>query len=68
MKSTFGQLLTVALITVLPLRAGADVVVPVDDVTSYVKIRKAPDADAEIVGRLHKGKPRSHVETVPGWH
>jgi hypothetical protein len=56
------------LIVVLPLLAGADVVVPVDAVSSYVKIRKTPDAGAEIVGRLHKSKPRPLVETVPGWH
>jgi len=67
-KTTFGQLLSGALIAVLPLLAGADVVAPVDDVSSYVKIREAPDADAEIVGRLHKSKPRRHVESLPGWH
>ncbi|MDH3953912.1 MAG: hypothetical protein OEV03_06810, partial [Gammaproteobacteria bacterium] len=51
-----------------PLLAGADLVVPVDEVSSYVKIRKAPDGEAEIVGRLHRSKPRQHIETVPGWH
>ena len=68
MKTIFGQLLSGALVAVLPLLAGADLVAPVDDVSSYVKIRKAPAADAEIVGRLLKSKPRPHVETVPGWH
>ena len=55
-------------VLVLPLLAGADFVVPVDDVSSYVKIRMAPDGDAEVVGRLHKSAPRPHVDTVPGWH
>ena len=68
MKTTFGQLLSGALITALPLLAGADLVAPVDEVSSYVKIRKAPDADADIVGRLHKSRPRPHVGTVSGWH
>jgi len=55
-------------ILALPLLAGADVVVPVDEVGTYVKIRKAPDAGAEAVSRLHKSKPRQLVETMPGWH
>ncbi len=55
-------------ILALPLLAGADVVVPVDEVGTYVKIRKTPDAGAEAVSRLHKSKPRQLVETIPGWH
>ncbi len=68
MKISFGQLLSGALVALLPLLAAADHVVPVDKVTSYVKIREAPDAGAEIVGRLHKSKPRPHVATVEGWY
>ena len=68
MKTTFGQLLSGALIAALPLLVSADLVAPVDEVSSYVKIREAPDADAEIVGRLHKSKPRRHIGTEPGWH
>jgi hypothetical protein len=61
-----GQILWGALL--LPLLAVADVVVPVEDVSSYVNIRQAPDGDAEVVGRLHRDTPRRHVETVPGWY
>lgn len=68
MKISLGQLLSGALVALLPLLAAADQVVPVDEVTSYVKIREAPDASAEIVGRLHRSKPRRHVATVAGWH
>ncbi len=68
MKISLGQLLSGALVALLPLLAAADHVVPVDEVTSYVKIREAPDASAEIVGRLHRSKPRRHVATVAGWH
>jgi hypothetical protein len=67
-KISLGQLLSGALVALLPLLAAADQVVPVDEVTSYVKIREAPDASAEIVGRLHRSKPRRHVATVAGWH
>ena len=45
----------------------ADMVAPVDKVESYVNIRSAPDASAEVVSRLHKSKPRPHVGTVDGW-
>ena len=68
MKISLGQLLSGALVALLPLLAAADHVVPVDEVRSYVKIREAPDAGAEIVGRLHKSKPRPHVATVEGWY
>ena len=68
MKISLGQVLSGALVALLPLLAAADHVVPVDEVTSYVKIRKTPDAGAEIVGRLHRSKPRPHVATVEGWH
>jgi hypothetical protein len=67
-KTLFRQILYGASVAVLPSLACADLVVPVDEVNSYVKIRQAPDADAEPVGRLHKSKPRQHVDTVPGWH
>jgi hypothetical protein len=56
------------IILVLPLLAGADVVVPIDTVGSYVKIRKSPEKGAEAVGRLHRSSPRPHVASVPGWH
>ena len=63
MKTAFGLL-----ILAVPMLAGADLVAPVEDVATYVKIRKSPDAGADVVSRLHKSKPRRHVATVPGWH
>jgi len=55
------------IILVLPLLAAADSVVPVDEVGTYVKIRKSPDPASDVVGRLHKSKPRRLVNVVPGW-
>ena len=68
MRHALGQIFLVALAAALPLLAGAEFVVPVDEVSSYVKIREAPDAAAGVVGRLHKSKPRPLVETLPGWY
>jgi len=56
------------IILVLPFLAVADTVVPVDQVGTYVKVRKSPDPGSDVVGRLHKSKPRPLVESVPGWH
>ena len=56
------------IILVLPLLAVADSVVPVDEVGTYVKIRKLPDPASDVVGRLHKSKPRPLVNAISGWH
>ena len=59
---------TLLILMLLSATALADVVVPVDEVESYVNIRSAPDGSADPVGRLHKSKPRPHVRTLEGWH
>ena len=46
----------------------ADVVVPVDEVETYVNIRSAPASSADVVGRLQQGASLQHVDTVDGWH
>jgi len=56
------------IILVLPLLAVADSVVPVDQVGTYVKIRKSADSASDVVGRLHKSKPRPLVNAISGWH
>jgi SH3-like domain-containing protein len=56
------------LLLALPFVCAADVVVTVDSVASYVNIRQSPDANAEIVGRLQKGVPKTLVQSIPGWH
>ena len=56
------------IILALPLLAVADSVVPVDEVGTYVKIRKLPDPASDVVGRLHKSKPRPLVNAISGWH
>ena len=53
---------------ILPLPGLADTVVPIESVDSYVNIRSAPDADSDVVGRLQRGIPLEHVDSVPGWH
>ncbi len=63
MKTTLGLL-----VLALPLLGAADVVVPNDDVANFVNVRAAPEAGTDIVGRLHKGLPLRHVQSVPGWH
>jgi hypothetical protein len=55
-------------ILALPLAAVADTVEPIDSVESYVNIRSAPDAGADIVGRLQQGIPLPHVDSIEGWH
>lgn len=39
-----------------------------DDVETYVNIRSAPDAAADVVGRLYRGSPLPLVGGVQGWH
>lgn len=56
------------LLLALPFVSSADVVVTVDSVASYVNIRQSPDVNAEIVGRLQKGVPKTLVQSIPGWH
>jgi hypothetical protein len=52
----------------LPLLGSADTVVPIESVESFVNIRRAPEAGAEVIGQLQRGVPLEHVDTVPGWH
>ncbi len=47
--------------------AVADVVVPVDKVSSYVNVRGNPDASADVVGRLNQGDSLPHLGTENGW-
>ena len=63
MKTALGLI-----ILALPLLAAADSVVPVDEVGTYVKIRKLADPASDVVGRLHKSKPRPLVNAISGWH
>ena len=56
------------LVLFIACSAAADVVVTVESVESYVNVRKGPNADTAIVGRLNKGEPLVHVSTTDGWH
>lgn len=56
------------LLLFLPLLAAAEVVVPIDSVENNVNIRMAPDARADIVGRLDQGDWLTLVNSTPGWH
>lgn len=62
------KILAALLVTGLPLVAVADVVVPADSVENYVNIRKAPEASAEVVGRLGQGDSFALVSTTDGWY
>ena len=42
-------------------------VTPVDKVQHYVNIRSAPDAGADVVGRLGRGETLPSPDTVDGW-
>ena len=46
----------------------ADVVVPVDEVETYVNIREEPTSGGAVVGRLNRGDQLAFVQTVDGWH
>jgi len=59
---------TTLVLMLLSATVVADVVTPVAKVESYVRIRSAPDASSEAIGRLHKSKPRPHVRTLDGWY
>lgn len=59
--------LVVALISA-PAVAVADVVITRDTVQKYVNIRSAPNANAEAIGKLHRGDQVTFVETIPRWH
>jgi len=52
----------------VPLIAAADVVVPVEAVTSHVNIRLSRDAASDIVGRLAQGDYLPFVQSTGGWH
>ena len=52
----------------LPLLTAADVLVPIDSVQEFVNIRAAPDADADVIGRLYQGDSMPLVRSVNGWH
>lgn len=60
--------LVLLLCTVIAGHAWPDVVVPLESVTSYVNIRLAPDADSEVIGRLHRGAQLPLVRSLDGWH
>lgn len=65
MKTSLGMVMFLSL---SPLLATADVVVPVDSVESYVNVRMRADADSAVVGRLHQGESMLFVQTESGWH
>jgi len=65
MKTSLG---IVMFLSLSPLLATADVVVPVDSVESYVNVRTSAAASSEVVGRLHQGESLLFVQTVSGWH
>ncbi len=60
------RVLLAAALVFAPL-AVADVVVPVDKVSSYVNVRGNPDASADVVGRLNQGDSLPHLGTENGW-
>ncbi len=60
------KVLLAAALVFAPL-AMADVVVPVDKVSSYVNVRGNPDASADVVGRLNQGDSLPHLGTENGW-
>ncbi len=65
----FARILTIILAAAISLGAAAtEVVRTSDEVESYVNIRSAPDAAADVVGRLHKSRPRPFVSIQDGWH
>ena len=53
---------------VLPVLGIADTVVPVDEVETYVNIRKSPQAGAVVVGRLQQGASLPLVASADGWN
>ena len=63
MKHLLGSLLLL-----LSVVCAADTVVTVESVESYVNIRSAPESGSDVIGRLEKGIPLEHVDSVPGWH
>ncbi len=52
----------------LPFCASADVVVPVESVTSHVNIRLSQDSASDIVGRLEQGDYLPLVASTESWH
>lgn len=52
----------------LPLPGMADMVVPVEAVETFVNIREAPDAGADVVGRLPKGQSLPLVKSLDEWN
>ncbi|MGI9272198.1 MAG: SH3 domain-containing protein [Woeseiaceae bacterium] len=52
----------------LPVVCLADTVVPVEAVESYVNIRQAPQAGADVVGRLEQGTSLPLVASQEGWN
>jgi hypothetical protein len=48
--------------------AFADYVATSERVESFVNVRKTPEANGEIVGRLATGERRELLRTVDGWH
>ena len=52
----------------IPVLCFADTVVPVESVENYVNIRQAPQAGADVVGRLQQGTSLPFVATADGWN
>ena len=63
MKHLLGSLLLLFSVV-----CAADTVVTVESVESYVNIRSAPESGSDVIGRLEKGIPLEHVDSVAGWH
>ena len=62
------RMLSVMLLSILPLAVHADVVVPAEKVENSVNIRLEPDAASDVVGKLKKGESLPHVSSDSGWH
>ena len=55
-------------ILALPFAVAADTVETIESVESYVNIRSAPEAGADVVGQLQQGVPLPHAGSIEGWH
>src|SRR5687768_11436073 len=50
------------------VQAFADVVVPLDDVTTGVVVRQSPSSQSAQVGSLRPGDQAELLGSVPNWH
>src|SRR6476619_785901 len=60
--------LCVVTVLFLSAQALADVVVPLDDVTNGVVIRRSASSSSARLGLLRPGQQADLVGSVPGWH